>query len=109
MRWLSALTVGVILSGFAFLLLTGQYIQEGPVVVSVTHNHGLHAGDLFVIAGWVVGMAALGLLIRAPAGARPPLCRGRRSGRRRCRSLRSARGLPERSSGQCTAESTAAV
>jgi hypothetical protein len=70
MRWLSALTVGAILSGFAFLLLTGQYIQEGPVVVSLTHSHGLHSGDLFVIAGWVVGMAALGLLMRAPARVR---------------------------------------
>src|SRR3954447_26548794 len=72
MRWLSALAVGAILSGFAFLLLTGQYIQEGPVVVSLTHTHGLHAGDLFVIGGWVVGMAALGLLMRAPRRSAPP-------------------------------------
>jgi hypothetical protein len=64
LRRLSALVVGAILSGFAFLLLTGRYINDGPVVVAVTESHGLHAGDLFVIAGWAVGMGALVLLTR---------------------------------------------
>jgi hypothetical protein len=59
MRWLCALVVGGILSGFAFLLLTGRYIKEGPVVVTVTRTHGLHAGDVFVIGGWTVAMVAL--------------------------------------------------
>jgi hypothetical protein len=67
MRWLCALVVGGVLSGFAFLLLTGQYIREGPVLLSVTHGHGLHAGDLVVIAGWLVAMLALALLTRHPA------------------------------------------
>ena len=62
LRWLSALVVGGILSAFTFLLLTGQYVNDGPVVIAVTESHGLHAGDLFVIAGWVVGMSALVLL-----------------------------------------------
>jgi hypothetical protein len=36
----------------------------------VTTHHGLHAGDLFVAAGWAVGMAALGLLTLAPGRGR---------------------------------------
>jgi hypothetical protein len=64
LRWLCALAVGGILSSFTFLLLTGRYINDGPVVITLTRSHGLHAGDLFVIAGWAVGMAALVLLTR---------------------------------------------
>jgi hypothetical protein len=64
LRWLGALVVGGILSAFTFLLLTGRYINDGPVVISLTESHGLHAGDLFVIAGWAVGMATLFLLTR---------------------------------------------
>jgi hypothetical protein len=62
LRWLYTLMVGGILSGFTFLLLTGEYVNDGPVVIAVTESHGLHAGDLFVMAGWAVGMAALALL-----------------------------------------------
>jgi hypothetical protein len=64
LRWLCALVVGGILTAFTFLLLTGRYINDGPVVVALTESHGLHAGDLFVIAGWAVGMATLVLLTR---------------------------------------------
>jgi hypothetical protein len=61
---LCALVVGGTLSAFTFLLLTGNYINDGPVVVAVTESHGVHAGDVFVIAGWAVAMAALFLLAR---------------------------------------------
>jgi hypothetical protein len=53
-------------SGFAFLLLTGRYINDGPVLVTGSSNHGLHAGDLFVIAGWAVSMVALLALAAMP-------------------------------------------
>jgi len=66
-RWLCVLVTGAVLSGFAFLLLTGEYINEGPVVATLTRDHGLHAGDVFVVAGWVVGMLALAFLSLAPA------------------------------------------
>ena len=64
LRWLGALVVGGILTAFTFLLLTGRYINDGPVVISLTESHGLHAGDLFVIAGWAVAMVTLFLLTR---------------------------------------------
>jgi hypothetical protein len=66
LRWLCALITGLVLTGFAFLLVTGDYMNDGPVVASVTEDHGLHEGDLFVIAGWAVGVLALGLLAMSP-------------------------------------------
>jgi hypothetical protein len=64
MRRLCALVVGAILSGFAFLLVTGDYINEGPVLVDVMRGHGLHAGDMLVMAGWALAMVSLILLTR---------------------------------------------
>ena len=61
------------LCGFAFLLLTGRYLNDGPVVVTLSGHHGLHAGDLFVIAGWVVSMLALVALTVMPLPQRPGL------------------------------------
>jgi hypothetical protein len=66
LRWLCALVVAGTLSAFTFLLVTGDYITDGPVLVAVTESHGLHEGDLFVMAGWAVAMAALFLLARRP-------------------------------------------
>lgn len=70
LRWLYTGIVATILSGFTFLLLTGHYINDGPVLVRVAPSHGLHAGDVFVMAGWAVAMAALGLLTRRPSRPR---------------------------------------
>jgi hypothetical protein len=53
-------------SGFAFLLLTGRYINDGPVLVTLSSEHGLHEGDLFVIAGWALSMVALFVLAAMP-------------------------------------------
>lgn len=61
-RWLCALVAGGVVSGFAFLLVTGSYINDGPVLLRLSANHGLHAGDVFVILGWFTAMAALGWL-----------------------------------------------
>jgi hypothetical protein len=72
MRWFCALVVGGILSVFAFLLLTGHYLEEGPVIASVTADHGVHAGDVLVIAGWTVGVLALLLLVRTSTRVRTP-------------------------------------
>jgi hypothetical protein len=61
-RWFCALVIGGVLSGFAFLLVTGKYDNDGPVLLRITRGHGLHAGDFFVIAAWVLAMLALVLL-----------------------------------------------
>jgi hypothetical protein len=57
-----ALVVGAVVTLFAFLLLTGRYITDGPILVRISDGHGLHAGDLFIIAGWAAAMTALVLL-----------------------------------------------
>jgi hypothetical protein len=64
--WLCTFVVGAVLSGFAFLLLTGRYINEGPVLVRVARAHGLHSGDLFVITGWAGAMIGLVVLATMP-------------------------------------------
>ena len=62
---LCALLAVVVLTGFALLLVTGRYLADGPVLLSLSAEHGLHKGDLLVAAGWAAGVAAvLRLLLR---------------------------------------------
>jgi hypothetical protein len=52
------------LTAFAVLLVTGRYVNEGPVLLVVADEHGLHKGDVFVLTGWAAGMLSLlGLLL----------------------------------------------
>ena len=71
-RWLCALVAAGVVTGFAFLLLTGRYFNDGPVLVQLTPAHGLHEGDVFVIAGWLVSLVALAVLLLRPVGTREP-------------------------------------
>ena len=68
-RWLCALVTAAVVSGFAFLLLTGEYVNDGPVLLRLSRNHGLHAGDFFVVAGWAVAVLALAYLSASRRGA----------------------------------------
>ena len=61
-RWVCATAIALILTSFTFLLLTGHYINDGPVLVRVSRSHGIHEGDVFVVAGWVVAMLSLVVL-----------------------------------------------
>jgi signal peptidase I len=56
---LCAVLAVVVLTAFAFLLVTGHYVADGPVLLSVSAEHGLHEGDLLVAAGWAAGVAAV--------------------------------------------------
>jgi len=69
-RWVCASVTAIVLTGFAFLLLTGRYLHDGQVVVEVTREHGVHLGDLFVMGGWVVAMSCLLALAAMPARRR---------------------------------------
>ncbi len=71
LRWLLALVVTGVLSTFAVLLLIADYDDDdGRVLLHLTETHGVHTGDLFIVAGWAVALAALlGLLV--VAGRRP--------------------------------------
>ncbi len=65
LRWLSALVIAAVLSVFAVLLLTGQYLNEGPVLLRLVEDHGVHEGDLFVVLGWAAALSAVGGLLRS--------------------------------------------
>jgi hypothetical protein len=69
LRWVGALATAAVMSGFAFLLLTGDYIREGPVLVALTESHGIHRGDVGIVSFWTLGMIGLlvSLLARRPA------------------------------------------
>ena len=69
LRWCSAAVVAVVLSAFALLLVTGEYANDGPVVLTLTSRHGLHEGDLFVIAGWAVAVVSLLVVLLVPRRA----------------------------------------
>ena len=58
--------VALVLSGVTALLLNGSYAFQGPVIARLTYSHGVHAGDVLVLLGWAVAMAALVLLARRP-------------------------------------------
>ncbi|CCH85951.1 protein of unknown function [Modestobacter italicus] len=57
------LLTAAVMSAFAVLLLTGDYIREGPVLVTLSETHGIHRGDVGIVAFWTLGM--IGLLIAA--------------------------------------------
>ncbi len=63
LRWLCAAVAGAVLSGFAFLLVTGRYINDGPTIARISEGHGIHLGDVFVMAAWAVAMAVLVVLV----------------------------------------------
>lgn len=71
-RWLCAAVVGAVLTGFAFLLITGEYVNEGPVVATVAQNRGLHVGDVFLLLGWLAAVGALAVLTAAAGRRREP-------------------------------------
>jgi len=65
-RWVCALVVSAVVTGFAFLLVTGQYSNDGDVVASVTTNHGIHQGDVLIVLGWAVSLIAVFALTVSP-------------------------------------------
>jgi hypothetical protein len=56
LRWLFAIVIAGIVSAFAFLLLTGEYVNDGAVLVELSEDRGIHEGDLFVTTGWAVAL-----------------------------------------------------
>ncbi len=68
-RRLTALVIAGVLSVFAVLLLTGRYVNQGPVLLRLGEDHGIHAGDVFIVAGWAVALLSVVGLLRG-AGRR---------------------------------------
>ena len=76
-RWFGALVAAASMSWFALLLITGDYYNEGPVLFTLSATHGIHRGDVGIVAFWTLGM--IGLLIAALSR---PAARGRDADRR---------------------------
>ena len=70
LRWAGALLTAAVMSGFAFLLLTGDYIREGPVLVTLSETHGIHRGDVGIVSFSAVGMIGLLIALLAPPRSR---------------------------------------
>jgi hypothetical protein len=60
--WACAVLAVAVLTAFAFLLVTGRYLADGPVLFALAKKHGVHEGDLFVATCWVLGVVAVVLL-----------------------------------------------
>jgi len=54
----------VILTGFAAIMMVARRTGMGPSLVELTSEHGIHAGDLPVLALWLVGLVCGALLLR---------------------------------------------
>ncbi len=64
LRWLFAIIIAGIVSAFAVLLLTGQYVNDGPILVTLAEDRGIHEGDVFVVIGWAAALLSeVGLLL----------------------------------------------
>jgi hypothetical protein len=53
-----------ITTGFTAMLLVDQRPGMGPILVSLSDTHGIHTGDLPVVALWLVGLVSGALLLR---------------------------------------------
>jgi hypothetical protein len=60
--------VGTTLVVLALMAISGRSRFDGPVVLPVTADHGLHAADLVVLLVAVLGLAALTSLDRPSRG-----------------------------------------
>ncbi len=63
LRRLAALVAVVVLTAFAFLLVTGEYSADGPVLFTLAGSHGLHRGDVVVLTGWAAGVLSVAWLV----------------------------------------------
>ena len=65
LRTAVGLVVAAIVSGFAYLLVRGQYIREGSVVLALSEERGwgIHRGDILIAGGWLVAMIAIATLV----------------------------------------------
>jgi hypothetical protein len=54
----------LVITALAVALVAGHGPWAGPLIVTLSSSHGIHAGDLPVMAGWLVGMACCNVLWR---------------------------------------------
>lgn len=63
-----ALSLAVIHTAFAVMLLSGHEWWAGAEIVALAPGHGINGGDLLVLGLWLTGMALLARIgLTAPA------------------------------------------
>lgn len=77
MRWGGALLATAVLSVFAFLLITGEYTRAGPVLLRLSATHGVHRGDVGIVALWALGVIGVLTAAASGSGGRRVASRGR--------------------------------
>ena len=65
-RSLPAVVIAGVLSAFAVLLLTGNYVYEGPILLRLREDHGIHLGDVVVVLAWAAALMGEARLLRSP-------------------------------------------
>ena len=53
-----------ILTVFTAILLVDRRPGVGPIIVTLSEGHGIHAGDLPVVALWIIGLVCGVMLLR---------------------------------------------
>jgi hypothetical protein len=69
-------SAGAFLTAFCLVLIVGHYADEGQIILQFSSSHGVHEGDLFIAAGWALGMVLLCIL--GQRRSRRPFLRHRR-------------------------------
>ena len=64
-RRLPTFVIAGVLTVFVVLLLKGHYTGEGPVLLRLGPDRGIHLGDLVLVLGWAAALLALVGLLRA--------------------------------------------
>lgn len=59
-----------VLSVLALAVVVGDHRFQGPVVLPLTWEHGLHLGDVLVVLAWTVCAGLVGRLVVVPAADR---------------------------------------
>lgn len=54
--WLTTAVTSAVLTAFAVLIVSGRVVTEGPVLLVLSRTHGVHLGDLGVLAAWCAGV-----------------------------------------------------
>ncbi|GGO79193.1 hypothetical protein [Nocardioides deserti] len=59
-----AVVLGCVVTSLAALSVAGVSPYSGPRILGLSSDHGVHLGDLPVLALWLVGMACVGVVWR---------------------------------------------
>lgn len=63
MSLLLKIAVVIYIVGLSLALVVGSWPLEGPIVAAGPYNHGIHAGDLGVLAATAIACA---VVLRSP-------------------------------------------